>query len=417
MANFDVTAAQNVFKRIQTKRLQETMYESPSMKLNPGFASLKSGKGNPVTTPFGEGYVVSVQFGRGGSTSADIDVAEAIDADGTGSPPQFEKFLLTPTKLYTTYEVAGDVLDRCKDEGAFINAATKIVKDAMAAHVRKLCILSHGTGSGKLATLTGVNASPAYIDMAPSEVRRIEIGDRLVAAATDASPYTLRSATALRVTTRNTVSGRVGLSASPVALSWQIGDSIYWKGTVGNVFTGYFGWDPATAPGSGDDLFGVDRSVDPVRLGGNRFDAGGFGFREALIRASLAAIAEGASPDRTRVSPEDYAAICIESEQLPAFKASTTQGDTEIGFKAVYLAGVGPVMYDESMPQGHFLMEESDGWQMYSDDGDLVKILSHDGLVFRKRAGDQWAITLKSLLQMGCDKPGRQLHGFDLGAA
>lgn len=414
MANFDLTAAQNVFKRIQTKRLQEVLYSVDNLKSNPGFASLKSGKGNLVTTPFGEAYCVVVQTTRGGSTSADIDVSEAIDADGTGSPPNFDKFLLTPTKLYTTYEVAGDVLDRCKDEGAFINAATKIVKDAMAAHVRKLCVLSHGTGTGKLATILAVNASPAYIDILPSEVRNIERGDRLVAAEFDGSGG-LRNATALRVTSRNSVSGRIGLSASPVALLWAIGDSIYWRGTRDNVFTGYFGWAPATAPGA-TAFFGVDRSVDPVRLGGNRFDCATLGRREALIKASLAAIAEGASPDRVRVSPEDYAAICSESEQLPAFVASTKQGDNEIGFKAVMLAGVGPVVYDESMPAGHFMMEESDGWQMYSDDGELVKILSHDGLVFRKRAGDQWAITLKSLIQMGCDKPGRQLHGYNFGA-
>lgn len=414
MANFDLTAAQSVFKRIQTKRLQEVTYSVDNLKNNPGFASLKSGKGNLVTTPFGEAYCVVVQTTRGGSTSGDIDVSEAIDADGTGSPPNYDKFLLTPTKLYTTYEVAGDVLDRCKDEGAFINAATKIVKDAMAAHVRKLCVLSHGTGTGKIATILGTpTASPNTITVTPSEVRNIERGDRLVAAEFDGSGG-LRSATALRVIGRNSVTGLITLSASPLALSWADGDSIYWRGTRDNVFTGYFGWAPATEP---DDtlFFGVDRSVDPVRLGGNRFDCEDLGLREALIKASLAAIAEGASPDRVRVSPEDYAQICVEGEQLPAFVASTKQGDTEIGFKAVMLAGVGPVVYDESMPKSHFLMEESDGWQMYSDDGDLVKILSHDGLVFRKRPGDQWAITLKSLIQMGCDKPGRQLHGFNFG--
>src|SRR6185369_8244276 len=106
---------------------------------------------------------------RGGSTSADIDVSEAIDADGTGSPPQYDQFLLTPSKMYTTYEVDGDVLDRCQDEGAFINAATKVVKDAMAAHVRKLCVLSHGTGTGKIATILTHGASPNFITVTPSE--------------------------------------------------------------------------------------------------------------------------------------------------------------------------------------------------------------------------------------------------------
>ncbi len=411
MANFDLTAAQGVFKRIQTKRLTEVLYSVDNLKNTPGFASLKAGKGNLVKTPFGSAYAEVVQTTRGGSTSADIDVAEAIDADGTGSPPQYDQFLITPSKMYTTYEVDGDVLDRCQDEGAFINAATKVVKDAMAAHVRKLCVLSHGTGTGKIATIVSRDSSSITID--PSEVRNVERGDRLVAAQTDGGA--LRSATALRVTKRNSVSGKLTLSGDPTGLSWANGDSIYWKGCINAAYTGYFGWDPATDPDS-TLFFSVDRSIDPIRLGGNRFNCAEFGFREALIKASMAAIAEGASPDRVRVSPEDYSSICTESEQLPAFKASTTQGETEIGFKAVMLAGVGPVVYDESMPKGHFMMEESDSWQMYSDDGELVKILSHDGLVFRKRAGDKWAITLKSLIQLGCDRPGRNLHGYNFGS-
>jgi hypothetical protein len=410
--NFDLTAAQGVFKRIQTKRLQEVLYSVDRLKNNPGFASLKSGKGNLVKTPFGEAYAVVVQTTRGGSTSADIDVAEAVEDDGTGSPPQYDQFLLTPSKVYTSYTVEGDVLDRCQDEGAFINAATKVVKDAMDAHVRKLCVLSHGTGTGKLGTILSVSASPAFITVAPDEVRNIERQDRLVAGQTDGGA--LRSSTALRVTKRNSVTGKISLSSSPVALGWDVGDTIYWKGCLNAAYKGYFAWAPETEPDN-TTFFNVDRSIDPVRLGGNRFDCADMGFREALIKASLAAIAEGASPTRTRVSPSDYASICVESEQLPEFKASTTQGETTIGFKAVMLAGVGPVVYDESMPTGHFLMEEEDSWQMYSDDGELVKILSHDGLVFRKVSGDKWRITLKSLLQMGCDKPGRNLHGFNFG--
>lgn len=411
--NFDLTAAQGVFKRIQTKRLQEVMYSVDRLKNNPGFASLKSGKGNLVKTPFGEAYAVVVQTTRGGSTSADIDVSEEIDEDGTGSPPQYDQFLLTPTKMYTTYTVEGDVLDRCQDEGAFINAATKVVKDAMDSHVRKLCVLSHGTGSGSIGVITAVSASPAYIEVTPSEVRNIERQDRLVAADLETSGG-LRSSTALRVTKRNSVTGRINLSSDPTALGWQVGDFLFWKGTRNAAYSGYFAWAPETEPDT-TPFFSVDRSIDPVRLGGNRFDCADMGFREALIKAGLAAITEGASPTRTRVSPEDYASICVESEQLPDFKASTTQGETTIGFKAVMLAGVGPVVYDESMPKGHFLMEEEDSWQMYSDDGELVKILSHDSLVFRKGAGDKWTITLKSLIQMGCDKPGRNLHGYNFG--
>lgn len=414
MSNFDMSVGQGIAKRIYGKRLNEVLYSVDNLKNNPGFASLKSTTGNKVKTPFGEAYAVAVQTGRGGSTSADIDVSEAIDADGTGSAPTFDQFLLTPSKLYTTYEVEGDVLDRLKDEGAFINASQKIVKDAMAAHVRKLCVLSHGTGAGDLAVITALDSSS--ITILPSFVRRVERYDRLVAAAAPSSGG-LRSSTYLRVTKRNSVSGKITLSGDPTGLGWQVGDSIFWAGTRNAAYKGFFAWDPSDEADLTGTFFGVDRTDDMVRLGGNRFNATGITkLRNALIQASLFHIAEGATPTRVRVSPEDYATICQEGEALPHFVASVKQGETEIGFKAVMLAGVGPVVYDESMPKGHAMMEDESQWQMYSDDGNLVKIVSHDGLVFRKRSGDNWAITLKSLIQLGNDRPGHACHIYNLGS-
>jgi hypothetical protein len=417
VANFDLTKSQGVLKRIYDKRLNEVLYSVDGLKLNPGFASLKTGKGNLVKTPFGDAYAVAIQHARGGSTSADADTCETMDADGTGASPEFKQFLVTPAKLITTQVVDGDTLDRCKDEGAFIQAASFVVKNAMAAHVRKLCILSAGNGSGAIAKITAAPTSTT-ITVDPSQVRNIEIGDKLVAAAAESSGG-LRSATYSRVTARNSVSGVITLSVDPTSLSWASGDFVFWNGVRNLAPKGYFGWAPQIAPTGGDSFFGIDRSTDPVRLGGNRFDclSGGLGYREALIRASLAAIAEGASPTRVRVSPEDYAQICIEGEELPGFNASSTQGDTTIGFKAVMLAGVGPVVLDESMAKTHFMMEDESGWRMLSDDGNLVHIVSHDGLVFRKTTGDRWAVTLKSLVQMVSDRPGHQLHGFNFGAA
>lgn len=414
MANFDLVKAQGATKRVWHNKLEEVGYAVESLKNNPGFASLKMGKGTKVTTPFGEGYVLPVQSAFGGSTSTDLTTSETIDADGTGSTPNFDQFLITPSKLYTTQQIDGDVLDRIKDEGAFINASKKIVQDAMRAHMRKLCVLSHGTGSGKIGTIQSAPTSTT-ITVKASEVRNIERGDRLVAAAAETSGG-LRSSTYLRVTGRNTVTGVITLSGDPTALNWASGDSVFWASARNSCPKGFFAWDPQTAPTTGDSHFGVDRSSDPVRLGGNRFDCTNMGFREALIKASLAAIAEGAQPTRTRVSPEDYARICVESEELPSFKASTTQGETTIGFTAVMLAGVGPVLLDESMPEGHFMMEDESAWMGLSDDGKLAHILSHDGLIFRKAAGDIWTITIKSLLQFACARPGHVLHGFNYGS-
>jgi len=290
----------------------------------------------------------------------------------------------------------------------------------MRAHMRKLCILSSGSGSGLLARIQAVNASPAYIDVPKGYGRRFEPNDMLEVAAAETTGA-VRVGGSLRVVGRNVnqsaTLSRIFLSASPVALSWSAasgGDYIFWEGCRNAVYVGHSGWAPITAPVLGSDsFFGQDRGIDPVRLGGNRFDCSGGPLRKKLIRAAADAAGEGAAIDRCRIALEDYSVLAEDSDETKT--VSIEQDKAVIGFSGIEVAG-GPlgkfmVYPDESLTPGDGFMEDSSAWKCLSVDGDLARVERADGLMWRAVPGAYaYAITLVSVIQVVCERPGHVTH-------
>lgn len=68
-------------------------------------------------------------------------------------------------------------------------------------------------------------------------------------------------------------------------------------------------WLPTTAPAASDSFWGVDRSVDPTRLGGVRFDGSSESIEEALIDAAALVAREGGMPDMCFMNFASYAAL------------------------------------------------------------------------------------------------------------
>lgn len=73
--------------------------------------------------------------------------------------------------------------------------------------------------------------------------------------------------------------------------------------------SGLAAWLPLTAPVSGDNFWGVDRSADVTRLAGVRFDGSGESIEEALIDASSLVAREGGQPDMCFMSFTSYASL------------------------------------------------------------------------------------------------------------
>jgi hypothetical protein len=430
-AGQDLTASAALLAPIVDRTLHSVMYSFDKAALNPGFVSMK--RAQAQQTPFGEAWQMTVEVGAAGSTSGTYSVSDTNMGD---APSTTKKFLIKPATIFTKVKLAGETIDRCADQGGLVQAMSYILKSGMQSHMRKLCVLSAGLGtgagstvfgSGALARITAVNASPAYIEVAAGFGRRIELNDKLVAAAAESSGG-LRSATALQVTGRNLGGGtagadRISLSADPTGVSWSAGsggDFLFWEGMRNKAYKPQFAWCPSTAPSASEDFFGVDRSIDAVRLGGNRKDCTGLTYRQALITCGRIAASEGQVTDRVRMSLEDFAALNLESDEL---KTGELNGEnTTVGFSGVKLAGIPGmqnvvVLPDESLPPGDAIMEDSKAWKCLTKDGNLARFEKADGLLFRPVNGEYaYAATIVSVLQPVCERPGHVLHMFNLGA-
>jgi hypothetical protein len=73
--------------------------------------------------------------------------------------------------------------------------------------------------------------------------------------------------------------------------------------------SGFSAWLPATDPSPSDSFWGVNRSVDPTRLAGLRYDASSYSIEEGVVNALGFANREGADPDTMILSFQSYTAL------------------------------------------------------------------------------------------------------------
>ncbi|MHC5062025.1 MAG: hypothetical protein ACYTFK_13185, partial [Planctomycetota bacterium] len=130
--------------------------------------------------------------------------------------------------------------------------------------------------SGEYGQISGTPGASTTLTLAkPDDITNFEVGQRLVFAANSASA--LRDSGAhLTVVAVNLSAGTMVMSANLNTITGLAdGDAIFVKGDYEaaddrNKISGLAAWLPASAPGGSDSFFGVNRSVDPVRLAGHR---------------------------------------------------------------------------------------------------------------------------------------------------
>lgn len=73
--------------------------------------------------------------------------------------------------------------------------------------------------------------------------------------------------------------------------------------------SGLSAWLPSTAPSVSDSFWGVNRSADPTRLAGVRYDGSSLLIEEALVNGASLVAREGGQPDMCFMNFESYAAL------------------------------------------------------------------------------------------------------------
>lgn len=400
--SFDLGAANAALKELyDDQKIANLVYKN-----NPFLAMV------PKMEEFGGKYmpiplIVNTSQGR----SATFSSAQTNQTAAT-----VESFALTRASNYSIAQIDNQTMLASKtDKMAFINGATVVIDGAIRALTNSLATQIFRSGTGAIGTVAagGSTVTGVFALSNASDIVNFEVNMTLEAR-NPASPATPRAGGPVYVVAVNRTSGVLTVSSSmggtPGCVGWGVttGDTLNVVGDYGLALKGLGAWIPTVAPTSGDNFFSVDRSVDPTRLAGVRFNGTSESIEEAVIDASLLVAREGGNPDVCIMNFASYAAL----EKSLGSKAQyiSFDGPAKLYYPGILINGAAgqiKVFPDRSCPAKTAYLLQMDTWKLYSL-GPAPHIAKYaDGLeMLRVYNSDAAELRVVSYSNLGCNAPG-----------
>lgn len=358
--------------------------------------------------------------GRSRSFSAALANPSALTA---------ESFFLQRTSNYELVGIDTETyMSSASDMGSFLKAAQLSIDPGVEYLARNTNSTLFRDGSGVIGQI-GTIATGVITLTNPDDSVQFEQGQLLVAAATTtgtafnggsgvetgaatfnggSGPYCGIVLSVDRSLGTVTVSGTNTTAASPT--SWVAGSFIRTLGDTTQSAPGLAAWIPTIAPGSGDSFFGVNRSVDPTRLSGVRYNGSTQTIDEAVIQGLALANREGAKPETLITNFTTYAALqkSLQSRSVYIGKADHKVGDISFeGFRFMSSGGPVTVYMDRDCQAKTVYALTMDTWELLSL-GTVPHVFMADGnSMLRSPTQDALLIRINAYYVLGCHAPGR----------
>lgn len=209
----------------------------------------------------GRNFSYAVKYGGNQAVSGTVAAAQA----GLGSPVGKE-FLATLTEKHGVLLIKGLYVAASKGEGAYVDAITDATDETMYTETRRLAFdLMRGSGIRG----TRLSASTNVITLTNAgEARNFDI-DMTVGASPNADGSTPRTGTS-KVTAISLPNNTITLASAAAITSFANADTMFVAGEPATCMKGMNVTTPLVAPTGGDNFRGVDRSVFPEYLAGDR---------------------------------------------------------------------------------------------------------------------------------------------------
>lgn len=409
--SFDLGAANAALKELyDDQKIANLVYKN-----NPFLAMV------PKMEEFGGKYmpiplIINTSQGR----SATFSSAQTNQTAAT-----VESFALTRASNYSIAQIDNQTMLASKtDKMAFINGATVVIDGAIRALTNSLATQIFRDGSGTIGVV-GAGSTNGQIKLSnPSDVVNFEVNMTLEAYTNNVLCTGVAggvNGSTVFVVAVNRTTGVVSVSATMGGTAGGAGTQ-NWTATIGSTLNvvgdrtasvgfalkGLGAWIPTTAPTSGDSFFSVDRSIDPTRLAGVRFNGTSESIEEAVIDASLLVAREGGMPDVCIMNFASYAAL----EKSLGAKAQyiSFDGPAKLYYPGILINGAAgqiKVFPDRSCPAKTAFLLQMDTWKLYSL-GPAPHIAKYaDGLeMLRVYNSDAAELRVVSYANLGCNAPG-----------
>ena len=310
--------------------------------------------------------------------------------------------------------------------GAFVDAA-KLQMDAGFRNItNNIAFELFGDGSGTRAYIgSGSVVSTGVYDVTISNSQQIvnfEVGMTIVNYTYSGGTISSISSTQGSITAVNRASGVIRLTTSTGGAdsSWTSagkGLGVYGDIVAGAVSTGtalclsgLAAWIPTSSPASNDSFWGVNRSSDPTRLAGLRYDASAYTIEEGMTNALAFLNREGGKPDLAIMDFASYAAL-VNSLGAKVQYVQVKHDEVEVAFEGITFQsayGRVTVLADRSCPPQTCYLLTMSTWKLRSL-GKVPHILTYglEGLEgLRVGTADALEIRIGYYGNLICSAPG-----------
>lgn len=272
--------------------------------------------------------------------------------------------------------------------GAFVDEASRTMDNGFRNISNNMAfeLFSGGTASRGQISAAGVSYSAPNLTLTlanSQQVVQFEVGMTLQASTTDggaALQFTPGTIDAIQITSVNRGSGVIVgtvVQGAPQS-SWAANDYLQVLGDIGlggsTTIAGMLGlsglaaWVPFVDPPSNDNFWGVNRSADPTRLAGMRYNATSQTISEGLTSALAFGNREGASFDLIIIDFLSYSTLINELGAKVQY-VMLEHDEVEVAFEAVHFHsayGKIPVVADRSCQAQTAWCLTTDTWKLRS---------------------------------------------------
>lgn len=254
--------------------------------------------------------------------------------------------------------------------GAFVDEASRTLDNGFRNLSNNMAfeLFAGGTATRGVIGSGGVSASGTTLSftLANSQtVVQFEVGMTIQASATDGGAALTGSGSAVLAAQIISVNRGTGAIQAVVvqdtySTTWAAGNFLQVYGDIGTAgastiagllgLSGMAAWIPSADPLSTDNFWGVNRSADPTRLAGLRYNASTQSISEGLTNALALANREGASPDLIILDFVSYATLVNELGAKVQY-IELAHDEVPVAFEAIHFHsayGKVPVLADRS---------------------------------------------------------------------
>lgn len=371
-----MTATLDSVANILKEYYDDTDVESMLLEDSPTLAII------PKRTDFGGSVMpLPFMFSPTAGIGTTFAAAQASKADASE-----EKWDITTHDLFSLFSLDHKAVTMAKGNAkSFVDLVESRADAAIIAAKKMYNRYIFGSGSGALAQIQSNDGTTLTL----TERAAMHVFDRnmqITSATTDSLTATDLADIEVIANVNRQARTLTSQSGSWDAVNYAANNYVYLRQAVGNVFRGFAGWMPSTAPSS-TAWFGVNRTQDSRMYGVIRdanlgVDAN---LEELLLAASSDIADQGGMPKycimNTRARKQLIAQLGskVEYSRVPAVKSDGDNHAT-IGFRAVMIEGdAGPieVIGDRNCPYSRYYMIDPKGVALMSA-GPLIGFLHYE---------------------------------------